>query len=65
MKNYKALGDYLLVKYLDGNVKKTDADGNFVRTPDGICTYPDFPGYDDDYYRAIVRQTGDKFKVKE
>lgn len=65
VKNYKALGDYLLVKYLDGNVKKTDSDGNFRRTADGVCEYPDFPGYNDDYYRAIVRQTGDKFKVTE
>lgn len=65
VKNYKALGDYLLVKYLDGNVKKTDENGEFVRTPDGICAYPEFPGYDDGYYRTIVNSTGEKFKVEE
>ncbi len=64
VKNYRALGDYLLVKYLDGNIKKTDADGNFVRTEEGLCAYPEFGGYNDEYYRNIVRQTGDKFKVE-
>lgn len=63
VKNYRALGDYLLVKFLDGNMKKTDADGNFIRTEEGLCAYPEFPGYNEEYYRNIVRQSGDKFKV--
>ena len=60
VKRYKALGDYLLVKYLDGNVKK-EKDGQFERTADGMPVYPDFPGYDQKYYDNIVRETGDHF----
>ena len=60
VKAYKSLGDYLLVKYLDGNVKK-EKDGQFERTPEGMPVYPDFPGYDENYYRSIVTSTGDHF----
>ncbi len=60
VKAYKNLGDYLLVKYLDGNVKK-EKDGQFERTPEGMPVYPDFPGYDENYYRSIVTSTGDHF----
>ena len=59
---YKALGEYLLVKYLDGNRKK-EVDGKFARTPDGCPVYPDFPGYEAEYYRTIAKATGDHLKV--
>ena len=64
LKNYKSLGDFLLVKYLDGNVKQ-EKDGKFLRTPEGICAKPDFPGYDERYYRSIVEDTGDHLRVKD
>ena len=62
---YKKLGDYLLVKYLDGNRKKTDEQGNFLRTPEGMAVSPDFPGYDEKYYRSIVNDPdgGDRLKL--
>lgn len=63
LKHYKALGDYLFVKYLDGNVKR-EKDGQFERTPEGMCPTPLFPGYDERYYRSIARETGDHLKVK-
>ncbi len=63
-RDYKALGDYLLVKYLDGNVKKESAPGEFVRTPEGTPAYPDFPGYDEQYYRSIVDSEGDRLRVE-
>lgn len=63
-KDYRALGDYLFVKYLDGNRKK-ERDGKFARTADGMPEYPDFPGYDERYYRSIVNEQGEHFKVKE
>lgn len=59
---YKRLGDYLLVKYLDGNVKK-ERDGQFARTPDGVPEYPDFPGYNERFLRSIVNEQGDRLKV--
>lgn len=52
-RQYRRLGEYLLVKYLDGNVKK-ERDGKFARTPEGMPEYPDFPGYDERYYRSIA-----------
>ncbi len=61
---YKALGDYLLVKYLDGNVKK-EKEGQFERDQYGTPAYPMFPGYDQKYYENIVKETGDHFKVIE
>lgn len=61
---YKALGDYLLVKYLDGNVKK-EKDGRFERTSDGMPVYPAFPGYDERYYRNIVKETGEHFLLPD
>ena len=61
-KEYKKLGDYLLVKYLDGNIKKEE-DGKFARTPEGMPVSPVFGGYNERYYRSIVDETGDHFKV--
>ncbi len=54
-----------MVKYLDGNIKKEDADGNFARSPYGKPLQPDFGGYDDPaYFRAIVNDAGERLKVK-
>ena len=61
---YKQLGDYLLVKYLDGNVKK-EKDGKFERTPEGMPVYPHFPGYDEKYYRSIRDDAGENLRVIE
>lgn len=61
---YKDLGDFLLVKFLDGNVKKQNPDGSFKRTPEGTPAGPDFPGYDERYYRSIVNEQGDRLKVR-
>ena len=61
---YKDLGIYLLVKYLDGNIKQ-EKDGEFARTPYGIADHPQQPKYSEEFYRAIVNQIGDKIKVKK
>ena len=60
---WKKLGEYLLVKYIDGNVKKEE-NGEFKRNPYGVPVSPDFPGYDEEYYRNIVKSAGDRLKVK-
>ena len=62
--DYKNLGDYLLVKYLDGNIKKED-DKGFARTPDGMPVQPVFGGYNERYFRSIVDDAGEKLKVNE
>lgn len=61
---YKELGIYLLVKYLDGNVKR-EKDGAFERTEWGIPASPAHPAYSEDFYRAIVNQKGESIKVKK
>ena len=60
---WKKLGEYLIVKYIDGNVKKEE-NGQFKRNAYGLPAYPDFPGYDENYYRSIVRSAGERLKVK-
>ncbi len=61
---YKDLAVYLLVKYMDGNVKKESEPGNFLRTPYGVAVSPEHPAYSNDFYRAIVNQRGDALRVK-
>ncbi len=61
---YKDLGDYPLVKYLDGNIKK-EADGKFARTPEGMPEQPDFGGYNERYFRSIANDAGDRLRVTE
>ena len=62
--SYRDLAIYLLVKYMDGNMKKTNEDGTFQITEYGIPAYPSFPGYDQKYYENIVKETGDHFLLK-
>ena len=40
-KGYRDLGDYLLVKFLDGNIKKETAPGHFERTATGMPVQPE------------------------
>lgn len=61
---YKQLGDYLLVKFLDGNIKKQNPDGSFKRTAVGKPVPPDYGGYDKRYFRSIADDAGDRLRVK-
>lgn len=61
---YRDLAGYLFVKFMDGNQKKTDENGNFIRSEHDIPVYPEFPGYNQEYYENIVKQTGDHFLLK-
>ncbi len=62
--DYRNLAAYLFVKFMDGNQKKTDADGNFIYSEYGLPVYPTFPGYDKKYYEQIVKEKGEHFKIK-
>ena len=62
---YKKLAEYLLVRYMDGNMKKVDENGQFIKSEYGLPIYPDFPGYDPAYYRRIVDETGDHFLLRD
>lgn len=59
---WKKLGEYLLVKYIDGNTKK-EKDGRFLDNGFGQAVSPDFPGYSEEFYRQIVKDAGEKLKV--
>jgi len=61
-KRWKELGNYLLVKYIDGNIKK-EKRGKFERTEDGMPVAPYQPGYPEWWYEAIVKSTGEHFKM--
>lgn len=60
---YRDLAVYLFVKFMDGNMKKTDDNGNFIKSEYGLPVYPSFPGYDKKYYENIVKETGDHFLI--
>ena len=62
-KGYRDLGDYLLVKFLDGNIKKETSPGHFERTATGMPVQPVFGGYNERYFRSIVDETGDRYRI--
>lgn len=64
LKRYQDLGDYLFVKFIDGNIKR-EKDGEFERTPEGMPVSPIYGGYNDKYYRSVVRDAGPRLKVKK
>ena len=61
---WTALETFLLLKFMDGNVKAQNPDGSFVtngysdRIPDGITN----PGYTEKWKEAVVRDHGDALK---
>jgi dipeptidase len=61
-KIWRELGQYLLVKYIDGNIKK-EKNGKFERTEYGLPEFPIQPEYPEWWYKIIVEQTGGHFKV--
>lgn len=60
------LDKYLMVKYIDGNVKKENADG-FIDNGNGknIPASPDWPGYTEKWKRAVAEDAGEILKVVE
>ena len=64
LKEWKKLGEYLIVKYNDQAVKK-EKDGKFLLTPDGLAVPPERPGYPEQYRRTLIRETGDRYLVPE
>ena len=59
---WKELGEFLLVKYIDGNIKK-EKDGEFIYNEyGGMPVGPDQPGYPEWWYEKIGEST-DHLKV--
>ncbi len=63
MKEWNTLDRYLLVKYMDGNIKK-ERDGRFERTATGQAAFPEQPKYRDEWYRMIVKDHGEVIREK-
>jgi dipeptidase len=61
---WNKLSDYLLVKYLDGNVKHEE-NGKFRRNEWGFPVSPQFPGYSDKWKQMLIDETGERFEEKE
>lgn len=62
MTEWKKLSQYLLVKYIDGVVKPED-NGQFKRNEHGQPASPIRTGYSEEFYKKVIEQTGDKYKV--
>jgi dipeptidase len=60
--DWKNFSNFLLVKYLDGNIKQ-EIDGEFIRTPYGFPKGLKQFDYPDEWKKTIIDQTGDKFLV--
>lgn len=62
VKRWKQLGEYLLVKYHDGNIKK-EKDGKFEDNGTGQAVMPSQPGYPQWWLKEIVREHGETVKA--
>ncbi|KAA6314124.1 Dipeptidase A, partial [termite gut metagenome] len=62
--NWKRLGEYLIVKYNDGVIKR-EKDGKFERNAIGRAVPVIRPGYPEDFLKEYVKKTGDRYKIKE
>ncbi len=63
MKSWKQLDRFLLVKYMDGNIKK-EKNGKFERTETGGAAFPNQPAYRTEWQRMIVNDHGDVIREK-
>ena len=61
--DWRELGEFLLTKYIDGNIKK-EKEGKFERTATGYPAGPDQPGYPDWWLKKVVETSNGKFEVK-
>jgi len=62
VKRWQELGQFLLVKYMDGNIKK-EKDGKFEDNGTGQAVMPSQPGYEAWWLKEIVREHGDVIKA--
>ena len=62
VQRYKELGQFLLVKYIDGNIKKEE-NGEFLRSPEGYPLGPDQPGYSEQWKTMVVKDAGKNLKM--
>jgi dipeptidase len=64
VESWNRLFEFLLVKYMDGNVKQ-EKNGEFIRNDWGYPAPPKHVGYPDYWKKIIIEETGDKFLMPE
>lgn len=64
IEQWKALGEFLMVKYTDGNIKQ-ERKGKFIDNGWGVPENIQRPGYSEWFYRQIINETGNKYKMPE
>jgi dipeptidase len=62
VQRYKELGQFLLVKYIDGNIKKEE-NGEFLRSKEGYPLSPNQPGYSEQWKDIVVKDAGKNLKM--
>jgi hypothetical protein len=63
MKRWSELDHLLLMKYIDGNIKKEE-NGRLKTTETGVSQSPEQPKYPDWFYRQIVEEKGEVLKAR-
>lgn len=61
---WKELSEYLLVKYIDGNIKREE-NGRFLDNGTGVAVGPSQPGYSEEWKRMVKEDAYEKLKVVE
>ncbi len=61
---WQKLGQFLMIKYLDGNIHP-EKDGEFLKNKHGNPHSTESPGYDEDFYRNVIEDAGEKLKMKK
>ena len=64
VEKWKKLGEFLIVRYNDGVVKRVK-NGRIVRPDTGNSAPLDRPGYPTDFLQKLVKETGNRYKLKE
>jgi dipeptidase len=63
MQRWQQLDAYLLVKFIDGNIKR-ETDKDFERTSTQGCPAPLQPDLPEEWRRAIVKDNGEKLRTR-
>ena len=64
---WQDLDKYLLVKYIDGNIKRQNPDGSFMDNgyDKGIPEFPIQEDYSDKWKESVVRDHGDVLRIRK
>lgn len=62
--SWKKLGEFLIVRYNDGAVKRMQ-NGQLQRPATGNTATLDRPGYSKEFLQELVKSTGERYKMKE